>query len=131
MFDWMKFVILAYILIDNEDEESLRSGISRLYYGFFGISRRYLINVKKKHNLKRKKGDVHFKVYNELLISNDSVENEIAITLNKLRFVRNNADYDDDDYYTDEYFKSFLKENEKELILAFNAFKQLKNNSSY
>lgn len=95
MFDWIKFVILAYKLIDNGDEESLRSGISRLYYGFFGISRRYLINVKKSYNLKCKKGNVHFKVYNELLISNDEIENEkeLIIAFNTLEYLRNHSCY--------------------------------------
>ena len=48
----MKFVILALVLLNSDDEEYVRSGISRYYYGVFGIIRRYLINVKGKYYLK-------------------------------------------------------------------------------
>lgn len=121
MFDWKKFVVLAYLLIENGNEESIRSGISRLYYGFFGISRRYLINVKNKEYLRSKSGDIHFNVYTELLNSNDLTENEIAFILNKLRLIRNNADYDDCSRYGKEFFDNFLEANEKELVIAFEA----------
>jgi hypothetical protein len=45
MFDWVKFVLLARMLEDRNDEESIRTAINRLYYGFFGVVRRYLLNL--------------------------------------------------------------------------------------
>ncbi len=46
MFDWIRYIMLAKVLMKNNDEESIRTAISRLYYGFFGIARRYLIMLK-------------------------------------------------------------------------------------
>lgn len=99
MFDWIKFVILAYVLIDCGNEESVRSGISRLYYGFFGISRRYLINVKHKYKLANNGVSVHYDVYKELRDSKDGTEREVAEILNNLRSIRNKADYHADEEY--------------------------------
>lgn len=51
MFDWIRFVVLGKILLDMKTEESIRTAISRFYYGIFGVLRRYLINVKHKYVL--------------------------------------------------------------------------------
>ena len=51
--------MLARILLDSNDEEYIHSGISRYYYGAFGVIRRYLINVKGKYYLKSQSSDVH------------------------------------------------------------------------
>lgn len=120
MFDWIKFVLLANQLLEDDNEESIRSAISRLYYGFFGISRRYLINVKNKNYLRRKDNMIHYTAYKELLNSTDVNENQIAQILNKLRLVRNNADYDDV-FHSKEFFENFLEANEDDILIAFGA----------
>ena len=51
MFGWIRFVVLGKILLDMKTEESIRTAISRFYYGIFGVLRRYLINVKHKYVL--------------------------------------------------------------------------------
>lgn len=56
MFDWIRFVVLGKILLDMKTEESIRTAISRFYYGIFGVLRRYLINVKHKYVLMSRGG---------------------------------------------------------------------------
>lgn len=131
MFNWLNYIFLAKVLIDRNDEASLRSAISRLYYGFFGIVRRYLINVKNKYYLSKIKSDVHYDVYRELKRSNNPTEKEIAEILNNLRVVRNNADYDDKEEYDLNFFKDFINKNAEDLIIAFDAIKFLKKHPNY
>lgn len=109
MFDWIDYISLAKVLIEMNDEASLRSAISRLYYGFFGIVRRYLINVKNKYYLREHSYYVHSKVYDELFKSDEDIEIEIANILNKLRSLRNNADYDDGKNFDVNFFKTFFR----------------------
>ena len=131
MFDWLRYIYLAKVLIERNDEESLRSAISRLYYGFFGVVRRYLINVKNKYYLRVHTHDVHSNVYDELRFSNDPTEKQIANILNKLRLVRNNADYDAEEKYDLNFFNDFISRNSNDLIIAFGAIKYLKQHPNY
>lgn len=131
MFNWLNYIFLAKVLIERNDEASLRSAISRLYYGFFGIVRRYLINVKNKYYLRQVNPGVHSMVYDELKFSKDPTEKQIAEILNKLRLVRNNADYDWEDEYNLKFFMDFLNENKTKLEIAFDAVKYLKNHPNY
>ena len=62
MFDWIRFVVLGKILLDMKTEESIRTAISRFYYGIFGVLRRYLINVKHKYVL-MSRGGMFMKVF--------------------------------------------------------------------
>ncbi|WP_296894436.1 hypothetical protein [uncultured Methanobrevibacter sp.] len=128
MFDWIRYIMLAKVLMKNNDEESIRTAISRLYYGFFGIARRYLINVKNKYYLMSSCSDVHFKVYTELLALG-TTEKEVAKMLSKLRGIRNHADYDS--RFDEDFFLNFLDENEKKLINAYGALTFLKNNPGF
>lgn len=131
MFNWLNYIYLAKVLIERNDEASLRSAISRLYYGFFGIVRRYLINVKNNYYLREYNRDVHSNVYDELRLSKDPTEKQIAKILNKLRLIRNNADYDADEEYDLNFFKDFINRNSKDLIIAFGAVKYLKQHPNY
>ncbi|MBQ6345526.1 MAG: hypothetical protein IJI96_05370 [Methanobrevibacter sp.] len=129
MFDWMKFVILALVLLNSDDEEYVRSGISRYYYGVFGIIRRYLINVKGKYYLKSQSSDVHKNIFIELQSSDDTTENEISDLFNKLRKVRNEADYNAEVNIV--HFKKFLKDYNKDLEIITDAIEYFKNHPNY
>ncbi len=89
-FNWIDFIELAKSLIENQDEASLRSGISRAYYGAFCIARN-------KKGLKGyKKADVHKKVIKSYQDSSSINEQYVGKILDELRRGRNHADYDED-----------------------------------
>lgn len=125
----MKFVILALVLLNSDDEEYVRSGISRYYYGVFGIIRRYLINVKGKYYLKSQSSDVHKNIFIELQSSDDTTEKEISDLFNKLRKVRNEADYNAEVNIV--HFKKFLKDYNKDLEIITDAIEYFKNHPNY
>lgn len=125
----MKFVILALVLLNSDDEEYVRSGISRYYYGVFGIIRRYLINVKGKYYLKSQSSDVHKNIFIELQSSDDTTENEISDLFNKLRKVRNEADYNAEVNIV--HFKKFLKDYNKDLEIITDAIEYFKIHPNY
>lgn len=89
-FDWVDFVKLAKKLIENKDEASFRSSISRAYYGVFCIARN------RKGLKKYKKGDVHKIVIERFKNSDNYKDQYIGKVLDDLRRNRNNADYDED-----------------------------------
>lgn len=66
MFDWNKFVTLGYLLSEECGEGYVRSAIGRMYYGLFGVVRRYLINVCNKVNLIKNEWNIHGIVSDEL-----------------------------------------------------------------
>lgn len=125
----MKFVVLALALLDNDDEEYVRSGISRYYYGVFGVIRRYLINVEGKYYLKSQSSNVHKNIFDELRLSNDTTEKEISEFFNKLRRIRNEADYDGG--LDISHFKKFLKDNDNDLKIITNAIRYFENHPNY
>ena len=129
MFDWEKFVMLASLLLVEEEEEYVRTAVSRYYYGLFGVIRRYLINVKHKNYLRNGGSDVHRKIYDELRFSNDSTEKHISSILNKLRLIRNSADYDD--YLDVGEFNRFFFENKKDLDMVQDAIGYFKSYPNY
>lgn len=129
MFDWEKFVMLASLLLVEEEEEYVRTAVSRYYYGLFGVIRRYLINVKHKNYLRNGGSDVHRKIYDELRFSNDSTEKHISSILNKLRLIRNSADYDD--YLDVGEFNRFFLENKKDLDMVQDAIGYFKSYPNY
>jgi uncharacterized protein (UPF0332 family) len=88
-FDWLGYVRLAERLSNESDESSLRSAVSRAYYGVFCIARN------KKGYQKYQKSDVHQKVIDEYLNSEDEDERSIGWLLIKLRKQRNYVDYND------------------------------------
>lgn len=129
MFDWVKFIVLAKMLFKRLDEESIRTSISRFYYGVFGVVRRYLIRVEHKYYLARRDGNIHKKVSDEIKNSDNSTLKEISKIFHKLRVARNRADYDSE--YDVVYFTKFLEDNERSLIIAFDALNYLKSHSDY
>ena len=129
MFDWKKFVILGYLLLSEEGEEYIRSGISRQYYGLFGVLRRYLINVNHKYDLQSREGNVHRKVSIELRNSNDIAQKEIYPVFNRLRVARNQADYDGE--FDISHFRKFLHDNKNDLEMAFGTIDYFKNHPEY
>jgi uncharacterized protein (UPF0332 family) len=88
-FDWIKYVYVAEELLEKTDESYFRSAISRAYYGIFCIAR----NNK---GYRRYYGsDVHRKVINDYKDSIYENEQEIGKILDKIRKIRNYADYDE------------------------------------
>jgi len=93
-FDWKDFVRLAENLMNHNDEASLRSAISRAYYGVFCISR----NKKGFKNYKLKKGEnIHWIIINKYKNSHDKNEKIVGKYLDDLRRNRNYSDYDEDE----------------------------------
>lgn len=91
-FDWRKFVDLAQRFITYEEtEEVFRTAVSRSYYGVFGILRNYT-GLK---NYTRK--DVHQRVIEALIYSQNKEERKIGRWLDELRKDRNKADYSENE----------------------------------
>lgn len=89
-FDWEEYVYLAEELLNRKEEASLRSSISRSYYGAFCLARN-------RKGYKNYTGtDIHWKVINEYKNSSDRNEQNIGRILDKLRKSRNDADYNED-----------------------------------
>ncbi len=92
-FHWEKYVYLAEELMNRKDDAYLRSSISRAYYGVWCLAR----NKKGYKRYKTRKGEnIHWKVINEYKNSNDRNEQNIGRILDKLRRLRDNADYNED-----------------------------------
>ena len=90
-FNWTLYLELAKELIyDSEQtllkEASLRTGISRAYYGVFCVARNYLESVPKK--------EVHKFVIEYYESSSNRTMNQIGADLDRLRKARNGADYE-------------------------------------
>jgi len=93
-FNWTLYLELAKELIYNSEqtslkEASLRTGISRAYYGVFCIARNYLeraVSVPKK--------EVHKFVIEYYESSSNRTMNQIGADLDRLRKARNGADYE-------------------------------------
>ncbi|WP_458404121.1 hypothetical protein [Methanobrevibacter sp.] len=129
MFDWKKFIDLGNKLLNEQDEEYVRTAIGRFYYGLFGVLRRYLINVRHKYYLLSKGAWVHASVYVELKNSDDINERQVSKILNKLRKVRNQSDYDSHlDIF---HFVKFIADNKKDLEIAFDAIDYFKSHPGY
>lgn len=83
-FDPQDIVTLAYMLGSGTDEASYRSAVSRAYYGVFLIAREHL-------RVRAKRGEnIHGKVVQELRMRDNTIGNQ----LDKMRKLRNQADYD-------------------------------------
>ena len=93
MYDFGKVRDVADYLAKMDGEEYNRSAISRYYYSLFGSVRLYLILVLDETNFAKGK-NVHGRVCDRLTGSNDSTEKSLGKILDKLRGLRNLADYD-------------------------------------
>lgn len=101
MFDWHSFYELARGLcpasIETElDKARCRSSISRAYYSALSLSRRYIIQTD--GSVTRNELRNHGYICNYFANLDSSVENNITLTTNLQKLMRNRrrADYDDD-----------------------------------
>jgi len=101
-FKWEEFILLAEKLLQNDDEASLRTCISRAYYGIFCIARN------KKGFKNYKYPNIHKKVIEEYKNSDKEKERQIGEILYELRRWRNKADYDEDEQIEYELAKRVL-----------------------
>lgn len=129
MFQWQDFRHIADELMHKPDEAYLRCTASRNYYSLFGSTREYLINVLHKHEFESRK-NIHQKVYDELIHSDDLNEISLAECLNYLRRVRNHADYD---MMNDSplYFEKNLDKVVENVNEGFDLLNVLKNNPPF
>jgi uncharacterized protein (UPF0332 family) len=112
-FDWTEYLKLANELAKRNDEASLRSSISRAYYGVFCIAR----NILGYKNYRGK--DVHQKVISELKQNKDRLLRKSGWNLDELRRKRNDADYQEE--------KTFDKANAEKMVnLAISIFATFK-----
>jgi uncharacterized protein (UPF0332 family) len=103
-FDWREYLTLAENLYTNShnfpnQEACFRVAISRAYYAAFCTARNYA--KKYDHLILRKTGEDHRIVKDHYSFANDSnteqqrKRRQIGINLDRLRNLRNKADYDD------------------------------------
>lgn len=103
-FEWTDFNILANSYLNENNESKQRTAISRYYYGSFCTTRDYLneneiyLDKSSKEKMKSKKSDVHgetskiFRKHEKFKQNN--IGRDISKQLDKLRKMRNEADYD-------------------------------------
>lgn len=103
-FDWREFNNLADSYMEQTNEAKQRTGVSRYYYGTFCTTRDFLnenniyLNEKSKKTMQSKKSDVHgetskiFRKHEKFKKNN--IGKTISKELDKLRKMRNEADYD-------------------------------------
>lgn len=112
-FQWKNYIELAERLHQEsttfaETEACQRSAISRAYYGAFGLARE--VAVKEGLTLTYKAED-HKNVEKHFRRSSRKSRRQIGIELNRLRRIRNKADYADS-------ITALEKETQKSLIRA-------------
>lgn len=102
-FEWCEFNNLADSYINQSNEAKQRTGVSRYYYGTFCTTRDFLnendifLNEKSKKTMHSKRSDVHgetskiFRKHERFRKNN--IGKTISKKLDKLRKMRNNADY--------------------------------------
>lgn len=112
-FQWKTYIDFAERLHQEsetfaETEACQRSAISRAYYGAFGLARKVAVNegLTLTH-----KGEDHKNVEQHFRRSSQKLRKQIGIELNRLRRLRNKADYD-------ELIPKLPKETTKAVILA-------------
>ena len=103
-FEWCEFNNLADSYINQSNEAKQRTGVSRYYYGTFCTTRDFLnendifLNEKSKKTMHSKRSDVHGKTSKIFRKHERFKKNNIGKTiskeLDKLRKMRNEADYD-------------------------------------
>ena len=116
-FDWEEYFNLAKELAGTTEEAKLRSAVSRAYYSAFCLARNYLRDIQQDPRLSwHKTYDINAHQYvAEKFIYNQSKSQtmiEIGQNLNRLRKMRNNADYEDT------IFNNLQKEASYALMLA-------------
>lgn len=103
IFDWLEFKDVGDELSLNAAESYVRGAITMYYYAIFSAIREYLVKIKKQYQFLNNK-DIHRRVWEYLVSTNDYNENEVGEFLSNTRSVRNLANYDkehDYDYFID------------------------------
>ena len=107
MYDFRTFRKVADKLAQIDKEEYYRSAISRYYYSLFGCARLYLMLTMGEYQFARGR-DVHQRMCNRLINSDDETERALGAILDKLKGLRNLADYDwdkkDCEFFKDNLF---------------------------
>ncbi|MDI6803313.1 MAG: hypothetical protein QME58_05635 [Bacteroidota bacterium] len=120
-FDWTLYIELAEKLFNNYchsnlREAYLRTSLSRLYYGAFGISRNFL----DKQGIIIQMIDTHKFVREKYINSSNKIEQEIGNNLRRLWKERKVADYDNNASID-------LKRAETAYHLSLRTFEKLRN----
>ena len=123
--DWSEYFNLAKELAETSEEAELRSAVSRAYYSAFCLARNYLRDIQLDPRLSwHKTYDINAHKYvAEKFIYNQSKSQtmiEIGQNLNRLRKMRNKAEYEDTIFY-------LQKEARTALMLAQNIILALSN----
>ena len=97
-FDWTEYLYLAQEMsgqatAPSTEEARLRSAVSRAYYAAFCRARNHLRDVE--HHRIPADNLAHNYVPAQFKSSRSKVQREIGHSLNRLRVLRNQADYDD------------------------------------
>lgn len=112
-FDWIDYLKIAKELLEDADNTQIqeayyRSSISRTYYAVFSILR-----IKADLEKYMPSSNIHMKVIDYYKNSNISNEKQIGDLLDKLRTLRNTADYNRNKNINKEYAeRAILKANE-------------------
>lgn len=103
-FEWCEFNNLADSYINQSNEAKQRTGVSRYYYGTFCTTRDFLnendifLNEKSEKTMHSKKSDIHgetSKIFRKHeRFKKNNIGKTISKELDKLRKMRNEADYD-------------------------------------
>lgn len=103
-FEWCEFNNLADSYINQSNEAKQRTGVSRYYYATFCTTRDFLnendifLNEKSKKTMHSKKSDIHgetSKIFRKHeRFKKNNIGKTISKELDKLRKMRNEADYD-------------------------------------
>jgi uncharacterized protein (UPF0332 family) len=91
-FDWCNYLLLAEEIANRNEEQCLRSSISRAYYAAFHVSLKTL-QQNGKVRLEDQGRGIHQELIKTLRSSRNSVEKKTGNRLDRLRCYRNNADY--------------------------------------
>lgn len=122
-FDWKLYICLACKLTKSPEasllyEASLRSAISRSYYGVYGVATTYLLEEKNIPAIPRQ--DPHRFVRDQFQSSPDRKEVQIGENMTRLWRGRQNADYVDN-------FSVDSPEANRHLKMAITTVNDLKN----
>jgi len=99
-YDWHGYYDIAVELLGGEpistdkSETEYRVATSRLYYSVFILARNYLRDCEDRDDIGKNKDD-HFNVPYLFKADKDKENQVIGYNLDRLRKLRNNADYDD------------------------------------
>ncbi len=118
-FDWSGFISIAENLCDTKnDQASLRTSVSRAYYGVFGKVKIYCLA---KYNLRDSFADgIHQKIIGTLKESANNQEYSLGNTLSQLRGSRNDADYNSHTSFSKPQVQEVIRKSKNLLVQLVN-----------